>query len=180
MNKKTKQKDSSLPPWFVSPPRRSAQRRRTTRASLEQRIVLPSGQNSPKRGWIKITTDDLTSICPHKYYFKTDKPESNTQSNNRIWIRFPNEFSLSVVYGHGLYSTDSKGNRFQKLNSSDEHATSVEIAIVDPNGDFLQFKDGETVKGFVNVTELLTIINWVSTQPSSDTQTQERLVTSNA
>jgi len=84
--------------------------------------------------------------------------------HNQIVIAYPNGYEISIVYGAQAYSTNSHGSRFEKEIPENEAASTVEIAITAPNGEFVPFKDGETVKGFVPLTELLTIINWVSTR----------------
>jgi len=170
MNKKTKQKES-LPPWFVAPERKNT----------SVRNDAPYGS----RGWGHFSTQVEASsalLCTHPHgWIKTNTDRDDVGEKgwaHRIVIRFPNEYSLSVVYGTGMYSTNSKGNRFEKLElHSEEHATTVEIAIIDPRGEFLPFKNGETVKGFVTVPELLEIVNWISTQPAK--HTQESVTTSN-
>ena len=84
--------------------------------------------------------------------------------HNQIVIAYPNGYEISIVYGAQAYSTNSHGSRFEKEIPENEAASTVEIAITAPNGEFVPFKDGETVKGFVPLTELLTIINCVSTR----------------
>lgn len=84
--------------------------------------------------------------------------------HNQIVIAFPNGYGISIVYGAQVYSSNSHGLRFENQIPENEAASNVEIAITAPDGQFMPFKDGETVKGFVPLTELLTIINWVSTR----------------
>ena len=84
--------------------------------------------------------------------------------HNQIVIAYPNGYEISIVYGAQAYSTNSRGSRFEREIPENEAASTVEIAITAPNGEFVPFKDGETVKGFVPLTELFTIINWVSTR----------------
>ena len=84
--------------------------------------------------------------------------------HNHIKIVFPNRYTVSIVYGAAVYSTNRVGSRFDPTILSDDYATSVEVAILNPDGNFVPFKDGESVKGFVPLTELFTILNWVSTR----------------
>lgn len=89
---------------------------------------------------------------------------NHTPEHNQIVIGFPNGYEISIVYGAQAYSTNSRGSRFDRVIIENQAASTVEIAITAPDGQFVPFKDGETVKGFVPLTELLTIINWVSTR----------------
>lgn len=84
--------------------------------------------------------------------------------HNQIKIVFPNGYSASIVYGGATYSTNLNGERFLATISETDRASTVEIAILNPQGDFVPFKDGTQVKGFVPLTELLSILNWVSTR----------------
>jgi hypothetical protein len=45
-----------------------------------------------------------------------------------------------------------------------EYAATVEIAIYNPQNETVPFKDGADVKGFVPLTELFQILNWVSSR----------------
>ena len=84
--------------------------------------------------------------------------------HNQIKIVYPNGHTVSIVYGAVTYSTDRNGNRFLANIQPDELASTVEVAILDPQGEFVKFKDGEEVKGFASITEVLAILNWVSTR----------------
>ena len=76
----------------------------------------------------------------------------------------PNGYSVSIVYGGATYSTNLNGERFLNSIAETDRASTVEIAILNPQGDFVPFKDGEQIKGFTPITELFTILNWVSTR----------------
>lgn len=84
--------------------------------------------------------------------------------HNQIQINLPNGYSVSIVYGGATYSTNLNGERFPCSITEIDRASTVEIAIVNPQGNFVPFKDGEQVKGFAPITEVLTILNWVSTR----------------
>lgn len=84
--------------------------------------------------------------------------------HNQIVIECPNGYEISIVYGALAYSSNRNGERFTNTIGETDHASAVEIAITTPKGDAVPFKDGETVKGFVPITELFTILNWVSTR----------------
>ena len=84
--------------------------------------------------------------------------------HNQIQINLPNGYSVSIVYGGATYSTNLNGERFLNSIAETDRASTVEIAILNPQGDFVPFKDGEQIKGFTPITELFTILNWVSTR----------------
>jgi hypothetical protein len=83
---------------------------------------------------------------------------------NQIRIKFPNGYEASVVYGALAYSHNGDGERITHPLQPVEFASSVEVALFQPDGVPVPFKDGEEVKGFVSVTELFSILNWVSTR----------------
>ena len=84
--------------------------------------------------------------------------------HNQIKIVFPNGYSASIVYGGATYSTNLNGERFLNAIAETDRASTVEIAVLDPQGEFVKFRDGESVKGFANINDLLAILNWVSTR----------------
>ena len=84
--------------------------------------------------------------------------------HNQIRIRFANGYEASVVYGALAYSHNGDGQRITEPLHLTEYATAVEVAISQPDGAIVPFKDGEEVKGFVSITELFSILNWVSTR----------------
>jgi hypothetical protein len=94
----------------------------------------------------------------------TPQQGKTLHEHNQIRIKFPNAYEVSIVYGALAYSHNGNGERITQPLKANEFASTVEVAIFKPSGDPVPFKDGEEVKGFVNVTDLLPILNWVSTQ----------------
>jgi len=94
----------------------------------------------------------------------TPQAGKTLHEHNQIRIKFPNAYEVSIVYGALAYSLAPDGQRITEPLKPDQFASAVEVAIFKPNGDPVPFKDGEEVKGFVTVTDLLPILNWVSTQ----------------
>jgi hypothetical protein len=85
---------------------------------------------------------------------------------HRCGVAFPNGYQISIVYGRSLYSLSAGTERnFESTIAPDQLADRVEVAIIAPDGEFVQFQDGEQVKGYATVTELLQIVNWVATLP---------------
>lgn len=100
-------------------------------------------------------------------HIAADKPGAGLALSEKNGVRFvfPNGHTVSIVYGELVYSTNSKGERFKHGEiHEDDHASTVEVAILDPQGEFVKFKDGEEVKEFATLNEVLAILNWVSTR----------------
>jgi hypothetical protein len=72
-------------------------------------------------------------------------------------ITFSNGWTISMIYGSGTYC-----NCTAKF---DDGCPDVEIAIMDHNGVMIEFKHGDTVKGFTKPDELSDIMQWVKNQP---------------
>ena len=85
---------------------------------------------------------------------------------HRSGVAFPNGYQISIVYGRSLYSREAgTEENFQSTFAPDQWADRVEVAIIAPDGAFVDFQNGEQVKGYATVTELLQIVNWVATLP---------------
>lgn len=82
----------------------------------------------------------------------------------QIKVFFPNNHCVSIVYGQQVYSHNMFGERFQTVIPSTDVAGAVEIAILDPQNQFVKFRDGEEIKPFATLNDLLSILNWVSTR----------------
>ena len=77
-------------------------------------------------------------------------------------MKFSNGYSISIVYGSMIYSSDINGDKFQQhFIKNATLASTVEVAIFDPENQFVEFLDGQQVKGFVTPDELADIIVWV-------------------
>jgi hypothetical protein len=94
----------------------------------------------------------------------TPQQGKTLHEHNQICVKFPNGYQVSAVYGALAYSTDHNGSRITAPLQHEQFASTVEVAIFQPNGEIVPFKDGQEVKGFVTVTDLFQILNWVSTQ----------------
>lgn len=92
-----------------------------------------------------------------------------------FWITFDNGYTLSVFNGYGSYS-DNHFNRNYILYPTNEEerneyqnqrieSNNCEIAIISPNGSLITndiLQCGDSVKGYVDMTELVQIINKVN------------------
>jgi hypothetical protein len=100
--------------------------------------------------------------------------DTHTQ-RNQGFFQFQNGWSVSVVYGNFLYSSPipSVGRDFPTKFKNDEcPAASAEVAIFAPNGEFIPFMDGESVKGWVTPDELIDILSWVKSQTNSNPKSE--------
>jgi len=70
-----------------------------------------------------------------------------------------------MVYGGLVYSSPVLAYGLSRYDKSFDHdrfpAASVEVAIIDPDGNFVNFKDGQDVKGWVLPDEIPAILSWV-------------------
>jgi len=99
---------------------------------------------------------------PNQPFFTSwiDAPMPSAQRHSTV-MQFQNGYRISIVYGAGLYSRDMDGFSFKGTFDKDKAlASSVEIAIFNPNNEFIPFKDGQDVKGYVTPDELADIILW--------------------
>lgn len=99
-------------------------------------------------------------------------PDGQSISNNfkrrQVVLKFKNEWSISIVYGTGLYCSDVTGSQFPRNFDDALHAQTVEVAITDSYNRPVRFQSSEDeVKGWIGADELADIIQWVKTQPRS-------------
>ena len=71
---------------------------------------------------------------------------------------FENGWSISIIYGSMCYCDcrDSK--------TPVESCPTGEIAILNPKGEFVSFKGGDTVRGYSTADEIANIIHWTASQ----------------
>lgn len=86
-----------------------------------------------------------------------------TGTSTEIWkkgmqITFSNGYTISAVYGTVIYCSCQKGIKHTKQ----EGCPDVEVAILDPNGEFVPFADGQSVRGYTTPEKLAEIFHWVS------------------
>lgn len=91
------------------------------------------------------------------------------------WITFDNGYTLSIFNGYGSYSDNHYNNKYLAYPSNDKEAiiyanqrvesSDCEIAIISPEGNMITndiLQCGDSVKGYVNINELVEIINKVN------------------
>lgn len=92
--------------------------------------------------------------------------------NESLWkasgyIQFSNQWAISIIYGSACYCScrDSK--------TPQPGCPDVEIAIINPSGEMIPFKDGETVKAYTTADELASIMAWIVKQPSNGAKSND-------
>ena len=107
---------------------------------------------------ITITSDD------HENFFKRSL---------RVFLE--NGYIVSVIYGTGVYSHTLSGTRHSASPDHDPRftntpeASSVEIAVLNPKGEFVPFSDGDDVRGYTDIKTVGDIIAWAASLPSTVT-----------
>lgn len=97
---------------------------------------------------------------------KTDK--------GHFWITFSNGYTLSVFNGYGSYSDNHHNGKYMYPMSEEElirynnikiESNECEIAIISPDGNLVTenyLDTNDSVKGYVDINELIEIINLVN------------------
>ena len=78
----------------------------------------------------------------------------STQSGNFV-IELDNGYQISIAAGGGTYSTGNMKDGFH----------TVEIAVVNPDGEFVDQGSGSGVEGWQSVNQLIEIINRINAIP---------------
>ncbi len=103
---------------------------------------------------ITISTDD------HETFFK-----------RRVRVFLNNGYSVSVVYGTGIYSGTLNGERHGTLppevSNTVPEAVSVEVAVIHPDGSFVPFTGGDEVRGWTDIDTMFKIVAWAAALPSA-------------
>lgn len=98
---------------------------------------------------------------------KTKKSFSIT-SGKGFHLTFENGYTISVQWGPGNYGdnyNDSIADFYtkeKKILVGGYSSNEVEIAIIDPHGNLIPIENGETVKGWLKIDEVLKWINYTS------------------
>lgn len=103
---------------------------------------------------ITITSDN------HEMFFKRS-----------LVLFLENGYTVSVIYGTSAYSFEVPGTPHGRTptNAGNQvpEASAVEIAVIAPNGDFVPFSSGDTVRGFTDIKTVGEIIAWATELPST-------------
>ena len=103
----------------------------------------------------------------------SDEHEQSFKRSLRVHLH--NGYIVSIVYGTGLYSHTLSGTRHSEKPedgaryNNEPEASSVEIAVLDPRGNFVGFAGGEDVRGFTDLKTVGDIIAWAAALPSTVT-----------
>jgi hypothetical protein len=79
--------------------------------------------------------------------------------NKGFQITFDNGYRVSVQFGPGNYGSNYNAS-FDEYGKP-QKATIVETALLDPNGNFVPYKDDD-VQGYQNVNDVLELLNFAS------------------
>ena len=79
--------------------------------------------------------------------------------NKGFQITFDNGYRVSVQFGPGNYGSNYSAS-FDEYGKP-QKATIVETALLDPNGNFVPYKDDD-VQGYQNVNDVLELLNFAS------------------
>jgi len=79
---------------------------------------------------------------------------ANTQSGNVV-IELDNGYQISIAAGGGTYSTGNMKDGFQ----------TVEIAVIDPDDNFIDQGSGSGVEGWQSASQFIEIINRINAIP---------------
>lgn len=97
-------------------------------------------------------------------------PDTKNMKRRQMFVKFENKWSVSIVYGTGIYSSMTGGSAFTPDYPDDTHAETVEIAIYDPNDEMVPFaSSNDSVKGYVKPDMMIDILAWVKNQPKDKT-----------
>jgi hypothetical protein len=77
----------------------------------------------------------------------------------RLLIPAENGWKMSVIWGTGTYSSNHTG-------SFVEESHLAEIAIIDPDGVMITFPDGDTVMGYLRVSDVMKLLTAMATEPA--------------
>jgi hypothetical protein len=80
--------------------------------------------------------------------------------NKGFSISFPNGYTVSVQFGPGNYSSNYNLSMLDNMGKP-MTANSVETALLDPNGDFVAYKDND-VQGYQSTVDVLELLNYAS------------------
>ena len=81
--------------------------------------------------------------------------------NKGFQIKFDNGYTVSVQFGPGNYSSNYNAD-FITERGKPQTATLAETALIDPNGDFVVYKDDD-VQGYQSTEDVLELLNYAST-----------------
>ena len=80
--------------------------------------------------------------------------------NKGFQITFDNGYTVSVQFGPGNYGSNYSASFLDEMGKP-QQATTVETALMDPDGGFVPYKDDD-VQGYQNVNDVLELINFAS------------------
>ena len=83
--------------------------------------------------------------------------------NKGFQITFDNGYTVSVQFGPGNYGSNRQLDPMTRdyTDNNGLSATTVETALMNPEGEFVSYKDDD-VQGYQNVNDVLELLNFAS------------------
>jgi hypothetical protein len=97
-----------------------------------------------------------------------ESDEYKDSFKRRMRLYLANGYTISMVYGTGMYSHTLNGERHGDTppgGLTTPEAKAVEMAVLDPMGKFVPFKDSEEVRGYTDMDTMLGIVWWAASLP---------------
>ena len=92
-----------------------------------------------------------------------------TTMNKGFIMKFDNGFKISVQWGTGNYCTRKDDGEWNEATKQDHwESATAEIAVFDPDGNFVEIREGDTVSGWNSTNDVAAAIFMVSTAITSD------------
>jgi hypothetical protein len=80
--------------------------------------------------------------------------------NKGFQVTFDNGYTVSVQFGPGNYGSNYNASFLDEMGKP-QQATTVETALMNPEGEFVSYKDDD-VQGYQNANDVLELINFAS------------------
>ena len=80
--------------------------------------------------------------------------------NKGFKITFDNGYTVSVQFGPGNYSSNYNLSKLDNMGKP-MNATLAETALLDPDGNFVQYKDDD-VQGYQSPADVLALMNYAA------------------
>jgi hypothetical protein len=80
--------------------------------------------------------------------------------NKGFSVSFANGYRVSVQFGPGNYGSNYTAD-FSTYGQAQEPASTAETALLDPQGNFVPYKDGD-VQGYQSPADVLALMNYAA------------------
>lgn len=80
--------------------------------------------------------------------------------NKGFQVKFDNGYTVSVQFGPGNYGTNYNADFMTNMNKP-QSADTAETALLDPDGNFVAYKDGD-VQGYQSPADVLALMKYAA------------------